>query len=311
MEIKTVSIIGLGALGVMYGRELAKAYPKGAVRFIADKARTARYRQEGIFCNGERLEFEFAEPGVKAPPADFVIFAVKSGALEQAIEDARSQISAGTAVLSLLNGIHSEPALAKAYGAEKVLYCVALGMDAMRVGNEVTYVESGFLQIGTADGAENERLKAVSDCFNRVGRAFEVHSDMPRRIWSKFMLNCGCNQAAMVYDTTYGGLQQPGEARQKMLSAMREVMLIAQKVGVDLNETDIADWMDVLDRLSPDMRPSMAQDYMARRPSEVDIFGGAVSHLGKEYGVPTPVNDFFVRRVAEIEGAYAHSPAGR
>jgi 2-dehydropantoate 2-reductase len=304
LEIKTISIIGLGALGVMYGLELAKAYPKGAVRFVADKARIVRYQQKGIFCNGKKLEFEFVEPSAKTPPADLLIFAVKSGGLEQAIEDARNQVGPETTLLSLLNGIHSESVLMAAYGAEKILYCVALGMDALRVGNAVRYVESGFLQIGTADGTENERLKVVARCFRRAGLAFEIHPDMPRRVWSKFMLNCGCNQSAMVYKTTYGGLQQAGEARQKMLDAMREVMFVAQNVGVDLSEADIAAWMDVLGRLSPDMCPSMGQDYMARRPSEVDIFGGEVSRLGKKYGVPTPVNDFFVERILAIEGTY-------
>lgn len=37
MEIKTVAIVGMGALGMLYGEQLQKVLPAGAVRFVMDK----------------------------------------------------------------------------------------------------------------------------------------------------------------------------------------------------------------------------------------------------------------------------------
>lgn len=41
MEIKTVSIVGLGALGVLFGNHLSKHMPKENLRIVADGGRIA------------------------------------------------------------------------------------------------------------------------------------------------------------------------------------------------------------------------------------------------------------------------------
>ena len=45
MEIKKVSIIGLGALGILFGNYIVKRLPKEDVRFIADRERIKKYKQ--------------------------------------------------------------------------------------------------------------------------------------------------------------------------------------------------------------------------------------------------------------------------
>ena len=57
-----------------------------------------------------------------------------------------------TLILSLLNGITSEGILAEAYGREKVVDCVAYGMDAVKEGNRLTYRNMGKLCIGPPRG---------------------------------------------------------------------------------------------------------------------------------------------------------------
>lgn len=46
-EIKTVSIIGLGNLGIAFGYHLSKRMPKEDLRFIADRERIERYNRDG------------------------------------------------------------------------------------------------------------------------------------------------------------------------------------------------------------------------------------------------------------------------
>ena len=56
--------------------------------------------------------------------------------------------------------------------------------------------------------------------------------------------------------------------------------------------------------MNPDGMPSMRQDTLARRPTEVELFAGAMRRLGEKHSVPTPVNDMLYRRIAELEAAY-------
>ena len=302
MEIKTVSLIGLGALGVMLSGQMAKSMPEGDFRVIVDENRLTRYRRDGIFCNESRVDFHYLLPGAPVPPADLLIFGVKYTGLAKAIQDARSQVGSNTAILSLLNGVVSEQELAAAYGRERVLYCVAQGMDATKTGNRLTYHSMGRLVVGEEQGPPTARVLLLERFLNKTGVLCEVSDDMHLRQWSKLMLNVGVNQAAMVYKTNYGGLQSPGKARDAMLAAMREVLALAPHVRVDLKESNIDDWMRILATLSPTGTPSMRQDSDAKRPTEVELFAGTVVRLGKKYGVATPVNNEFYTRIKALEG---------
>ena len=116
------------------------------------------------------------------------------------------------------------------------------------------------------------------------------------------MINAGINQASAVLGAPYSVFQRSGDARELMESAMREVMAIAQAAGVHLSEADITNWNLFLSSLSPDGKTSMLQDIEARRKTEVEMFAGKVIELGKEYGIPTPVNQTLYRVIKVIEG---------
>ena len=104
-DIQTVGIVGLGALGVLFGSRLLAG---GAdVRVIADETRAARYRREGVTANGVPVAFTYVTPQ-EAQPVDLLIFATKAGGLAGAMETAAPFIGPDTLMLSVLNGITSE-----------------------------------------------------------------------------------------------------------------------------------------------------------------------------------------------------------
>ncbi|MFT8391670.1 MAG: ketopantoate reductase family protein [Sporolactobacillus sp.] len=304
MEIKKTAIIGLGALGVMYAQQIAKTLGKNALRIVADKERIARYQAQGIYCNGERCAFDYVDAAEAGDPVDLLIFAVKYNGLAAAIRSAADQIGPDTLIISVLNGITSEQEIADAYGADKVLYAVAQGMDAVKTGNALRYDHLGWLSIGSAGRAHEEKVDALARFMDAAGIPHDRPHDILRHMWSKLMLNTGINQTVAVFETNYGGAQQEGEARATMIAAMREVIQLAAAEGVALNEADIDGWMKVLASMSADGLPSMRQDTLAHRPTEVDLFAGTMIRLGKKHGIATPVNDFLYQRIKAIEQTY-------
>lgn len=305
MEIKKVSIIGLGALGILFGQHLNKRMPKGDLRIIADQERIRRYQTDFVYCNGERCEFNYLKPEDRGEPADLIIFAVKYKGLKDAVQAVKNQVGEHTIILSALNGITSEKIIGQTYGMDKVLYCTAQGMDAVKVGNQLTYDHMGMLVFGEREpGLISDRVKQVARFFESMAVPFEAVTDMNKRIWGKFMLNVGVNQTVAVYESNYGEIQKQGAARETMISAMREVMVLSEKEGINLTEQDLSYWLNVLDHLSPEGKPSMRQDLEAKRFSEVELFSGAVLELGKKYGISTPINQELYRQIKEIEAKY-------
>jgi len=222
--------------------------------------------------------------------------------LEQAIRDAENQIGTDTLILSFLNGIVSEEIIGKRYGREKVLYAVAQGMDGIRSDNELTYKNMGLVCFGEGEkGLLTPRVRSVEDFFIRTEFPHQVDTDMKARLWGKFMLNVGVNQAVAVFRGTYGTIQQPGEARRTMIAAMEEVIPLAAAEGIELTQQDLNYWLGVLDTLRPEGKPSLAQDLDFGKPTEVELFAGTVLKLGTKHSVDTPVNRFLYERIRDLE----------
>ena len=306
MDIKRISIIGMGALGVLYGEFFTRKLGKQYVEFVADDKRIERYRREGVLCNGIPCDFNIVSEDEKGKPADLLIFAVKATALDSAIKTARNKVSEDTIILSVLNGISSEEIIGQTYGMDKMLYCVAQGMDAVKIGNELTYTQFGQLCIGIMDQDEDkkEKLQAVVDLFDKTGLPYTLESDIKHRLWSKFMVNVGVNQVVMIYEGTYATVQQPGEARELMKAAMREVMMLAEKENVKITEKDMDEYLNLIDNMNPNGMPSMRQDGLAHRKSEVELFSGTVLALAKKHGISAPVNQKIYETVRLMESKY-------
>lgn len=305
MEIKTVSIIGLGALGILFGNRLSKRMQKADLRIIADEDRIKKYASNNVYCNGEACEFNYMTPEQVCEPADLVIFTVKYDGLNDAIKAMKNQIGEKTIILYALNGITSEAVIGKVYGMDKILYCVAQGMDAVKVGNKLNYEHMGMLCFGDGEpGIISSKVKAVAEFFEKMEVPHEAVTDMNKRLWGKFMLNVGVNQTVAVYESNYGEIQKEGQARDTMISAMKEVMALSEKKGINLTEDDLNYWLKVLSTLSPAGKPSMRQDLEARRLSEVELFSGTVIKMGKEYNIPTPVNQELYDKIKLIESKY-------
>lgn len=304
--VSTVYLVGLGALGSMVAARLHDHDPS-LLRIVADGERIRRYRRSGVHVDGRDYAFSYLDPSEDAPAADLIVVAVKSYHLEQAIAELRPFVGADTAVLSLLNGIGSEEEIGRAIGMEHMLYAYGVGMDPLRDGTSTRYAHFGRIVFGERDNSvRSPRVRAVEELFRRAGVPYDVPRDMVRALWSKLMLNVGINQTAAVLRAPFGVFQAQPEARELMLMAAREVVELAAEAGVDLGERDLREFVDIIDTLSPDGKPSMLQDAEAGRRTEVELFAGTVLQLGHAHGVPTPVNDVLYRMLTVVDTMHGH-----
>ncbi len=310
--IEHVNIVGMGALGLLFGEPIRRNLGGGEPRYVMDPARKARHARDVYTINGRTVQPAMITPAEVTKPADLVLVGVKYPALDEAMELMVSSVGPDTILVSLMNGVDSEDRLAERFGKEKVLYSVSQEMDAQRYGSELVYTKAGQLYIGVPDTADEELKAVLTEKLDRVCAFFDAvelpHTREERiiyRQWSKFMLNVGCNQVCMVYDAGYGPCMERGsEAFAMMTGAMREVCAVAQALGIPVGEKEVAQYLGILRTLDPAALPSMGQDRRQKNPSEVDMFAGVVIRYGERLGIPTPVNDFILRRVREIEAAY-------
>lgn len=311
--IENVAIVGFGSLGAMYAACFGAAMGPERVFVVADAARTERYRAEAATFNGEPirvtyLTYEEAAERAAVQPFDVVLYAVKYGALPEAIEQSSPLVSLDTAVISVLNGITSEEVLAERFGWDRVLLCIAQQMDSRKVGAVVTAGCVGVMALGVRDpedAAQRANLARVTEWLAAVEQPFIVPADIQHQLWGKLICNVGVNQACAVYDCCFNGIHVPGEAREAMIAAMGEVAAVGRACGIALTDDDVAYWLDIIDHLNPAGMPSLRQDVLARRPTEVELFSGTINRLGAVHGIPTPQNEHFYAAIKELESSFS------
>ncbi len=331
--IKTVGIVGLGALGVLYGSLLLEKMDREDLLIIADEERIRRYQAEGVYANGKRCDFRYVTPE-EGEEVDLLIFAVKYMALEEAVEMARPFCGERTIVMSFLNGVSSEQMIENILKPKRLLYSCVQGMDATRVetpprcssadippegrgchparagrvayernaarlgdavDRQVFYSKAGYIAFGEKDSSRSEAVCEAEEFFERTGLAYQIPKDIRHQLYSKWMLNVGVNQTCAVFGVDYGGVQKPGKYRDIMVTAMKEAGSVAAAEGIQLTEEDLQGWLNIIDGLAPNGQPSMRQDALAGRQTEVELFAGTVCALGRRHGIPVPQNEEFYR----------------
>ena len=73
-EIKQVAIVGMGALGLLFGDRIAKNMGNESVCFVADSDRVKRYANTVFTINGEEKHF-IVKSKEEVTPVDLVIVA--------------------------------------------------------------------------------------------------------------------------------------------------------------------------------------------------------------------------------------------
>lgn len=299
--IRRVAILGAGAMGsVFVSRFLEAAAFEIAV--IAGGERGDRLRRTGLTVNGRTFPITVLDPDAANEPVDLIIVALKHSHLHDAVHDLRSVVGPNTLILSVMNGLDSEAIIGSVYGMDKVLYCISVGIDALRQNGAVTYTKVGKHYFGEAQNTRiTPRVRRVQIALERAGIPYETPPDMLRMLWWKFMVNVGVNQASAVMRAPYGIMQTSPDARAVMFSLMREVLALAERASIALSEADLEAWDAFLQTLSPDGKTSMLQDIDAGRQTEVEIFAGKVVELGQTYGVLTPMNETVLHIIRVLE----------
>jgi 2-dehydropantoate 2-reductase len=289
--VQQVVLIGLGAIGTLYAAKIAARDPV-CLRILADSARIARYRADPPSLNGQRLDLAYVSPNQPGPPADLVLVAVKSTALDAAIQSIGPILAPHTQILPLLNGITAQDPFAQAYGWPRVLHGFVYCESSMRTGHAVIQQGTAKIVFGEAvNTPPAARVQAVAAFFQRLGIDYRVPDDMRTAQWRKFILNIGINQAQAVLRAPCRELQQNPAAMQLARTLMDEAAAVATAEGIP-DADQIPPWAEsVIRAAAPDNKTSMLQDVEAGRPPETDLFAETLCRLGRRHGIPTPANE--------------------
>lgn len=302
-----IAVFGAGGAGGFFGGKLAAAGE--AVTFIARGDHLKAIVADGLRLETSSGEFVVRPEGATDDPAavgpvDVVLVAVKAWQVEEAAKAIRPMIGPQTCIVPMQNGVEARGQLARALGEDHVLggLCGTLSW-VTGPGRIRNLGATNFIRFGEIDNRRSDRVERLLHAFERTDVTVEVPADIEKAVWDKFILITSFGGIGTVTRAPIGVVRTMPETRRMLEDCAAEVVALGRARGVALAETAVADTLRYIDKFAPEGTTSMQRDIMEGRWSELDSWNGAVVRLGRESGVPTPVNNFIYTALLPQERA--------
>ena len=301
--IHNITLVGLGAMGSYFAPRLYATYGNHFA-LLASGERAQRLKKQGIWVNGEQYIFPVVDSAMQAED-DLIIIAVKDTGLNQAIQDIRHRVGEKTQILCVMNGVESERIIAEVYGWEHVLYSfmrVSIVMKDYHVSYDPMV---GTVHFGEkTNEVKSQRVKDIEEVFYRSNIPYRIDEDMIFALWHKFMANVGENMTCALLGIPYGVFRTNDHANHIRTEAMKEVVAIANHLGIMIGKKEMEYQDRLVTKIPFDNCPSTLQDIENQRKTEVEMFSGHVCELGRQYHIPTPMNELLYHGIKVLEDKY-------
>jgi len=301
-----ICILGPGSLGSTFGGLLTEAgFDVHMVGPRTEHLDVMMVRGLTILEDSEErtVKVKVASDCGEVGPVDLVIVLVKSSHTRDAVEFAAPLMGENTVAISLQNGLGNEEILAEYLGKERVLSGKTYVGGVITEPGRVLVGRKGKLtQVGELEGGITERARRIGDLFTSAGLETNVYPEMRPLIWHKLLINVSTGAITGITGLSYGELVQVPEAVRCGTEAVAEAMTVARAAGVELDVEDPGEiFKAAVEGLPFDFKTSMLQDVLRGVKTEIDFINGAVVRLGRQYGIPTPVNQALVAGIKGIE----------
>ncbi len=290
-----IAVMGAGGVGGYFGAKLALAGED--VTFIARRAHGAAISDKGLKVfsgNGDMLVHpaKAASDPADVGPVDVVMFCVKLWDTEIAAEACRPLVGPDTAVISFQNGVDAEDRIAAILGEAHAVGGAAGIAAIIEQPGVIRHTGSmAWLKYGELDGTMSPRIEAFHEACAKAGFDSSASPDITADIWRKFAFLAPMAGATAATRSPIGPVLADDETRRLLADLIAETVAVGRAKGAKLEDDLESKQLAFAEGLPPEMKASMLGDLERGNRLELPWLTGAVVRLGRELGVPTPVND--------------------
>lgn len=286
---KKILIFGTGAVGGYYGGVLAKnGYD---VTFIARGENYKVLKEKGLtlVCGEEQSTFpvKVYETGKGLGIFDYIFICTKSYHTESSCEFIKENVGEDTAIGSFQNGVENEDIILKHFGSKKTIGALVFVASKLREPGVVYQFgyNGGF--VGELDKSKTERIKYISDIFQKCGVDIKVSDDIQADMWNKLVWNASFNSISVISGRTVDEILNNTDTLELLRNVMEEVKAVALAHDISIRP-DTVDYNIDRSYYYKGFKTSMLQDFEKGRQIELDGIVGIVLKKAKEKNLSVP-----------------------
>lgn len=301
-----IAVLGCGAIGSLYAAHLARN-PAVEVWAVDPWAgHVAAIEAHGLRVTGHA---EFVAP-VRAlvdprdlPRCQFAIVATKALHTRDAVSGALAAVK-DAAVASIQNGVGNEEVIAEL--VPRVVRGSIVTAGHITEPGCVQYDGPGDSWLGPFEPspAGAEEIASLASLLTSGGLQTYALPDARGPQWTKLVFNAATSPLAALTGLTVGQVCTHLELRVEVDRLITEAVAVADASGIALLRSP-SHSVDEAIAEAFNHKPSMLQDVLARRRTEIDVLNGGIAAQGRRVGVATPGHDAMVALVHGLESSWS------
>jgi 2-dehydropantoate 2-reductase len=320
-----VVILGAGGVGSVIAGYLARAGDEAIM--IARPEHAAAVQQRGLQIRGLE-DFQVQVPALadvnSLHEADMLIIAVKTKDMERALAGVAHLKVGGVA--SIQNGVVKNEQLARVFGWDKVVGSTTMIGATLVCNGEVEYTLDGITFFGELDKRPSSRVAQIVEAFVHSGLKAAAADDIVSVEWTKQAFQNPFAPLSAITRLPVHKVWSSPPLATLAVHMFREVAAVAKAHGVALSEHPawslfnmrilrdapfeeaVRKLVEVGHQVTASGRthiiPSMLQDVLAGKHTEIEETVGYVFHEGQRLGIPVAYTEVVYRTVKAIEENY-------
>ena len=301
-----IAVVGCGAIGSLYAAHLARV--PGVEVWAVDRwaEHVDAMESRGLRVIGLA---DFAAPvhartdGRDLPVCDFGLVATKALDTRAAVEGTRAAL-ANAAVVSVQNGLGNEEVIAGL--VPRVIRGSIVTAGAVMAPGVVRYDAPGNSWFGPFEPqpAPMDEIAHLARLLSEGGLPTLALEDARGPQWTKVIFNSATSPLAALTGLPVGRVCTDARLRRQVDGLVTEAMAVCERAGIVLLHPPREAVEEAIAE-AYDHKPSMLQDVLARRATEIDVLNGGIAAEGRRTGVPTPLHDCMVALVKGLEKSWS------
>lgn len=286
-----IVVVGAGAMGCLFAARLALA-GKQVTLIDVDEARLDALSRQGISLSDTHGQHQVPIQALRADdvrgPVDLVLLFTKAMHSAAAIRSVAHLAHGQCCALTLQNGLGNAEAIAEIFTADRVLMGVTDWPADFAPPDKVDVHGTGHIWLGAHDPAGGSAAEAVTGLLNQAGLNAVHDREVRAALWEKAAFNAALNALSTIMLQPVGALDSP-EGRRLALAVADETIAVAAAQDIHMDRERLIAKIDFALTQHKAHKPSMLQDRLNGRQTEIEAINGEIVRAGQRAGLATPV----------------------
>ncbi|WEV45755.1 ketopantoate reductase family protein [Streptococcaceae bacterium ESL0687] len=301
------AVVGAGAMGLRYGLLLQDAgLEVDFVEPTKESLDVIRKQGNKVYRSIDHKDRRLIPVSIYSPEdyegnPDIWIFFMKQMQLEDTLKRLAPKFKEGQVALGAMNGMGHLEKLQKYFSDDRIIGGTAMIATILNDFGDVDFIGSCASVYANLCEEPTETLDQVLKDFEKAGLEPQYSDNLMGTVLTKLTFNSVENSIATMFQARLGQLIQYDDFLEDIARPMvEEAYAAAHAAGIELIESParMLKSMDLVSRVkSPDHFPSMYQDFVKGRPTEVDYINGYLVSLAEEHGLKAPTQKFVTHLV--------------